>query len=78
MNSTTSAAPLPELLTAAQAAHMCGVSARTLSRWAQSGTAPPPRKIGLGKQGTSRYVRADLMRWIADGCPRVNGGHGDE
>lgn len=60
----------PELLTTAQAAKLCGVGERTFARYASRGDAPPPVKI----VGSTRYRRADLLAWIAAGCPRIDGG----
>jgi predicted DNA-binding transcriptional regulator AlpA len=61
---------IPELLTTAESARLCNVGERTLWRWSRSGTAPPPIRIG-GR--AVRYRRDELLRWIADGCPRVDG-----
>jgi excisionase family DNA binding protein len=61
---------VPELLTTAQAARLLGIGERTLWRHSRSGTAPAPVTIG----GTVRYQRAKLLAWIADGCPRIDGG----
>jgi predicted DNA-binding transcriptional regulator AlpA len=64
-----------ELLTLRDAARLCGVSARTLWGWAESGISPPPLRIG---KGTVRYSRRAYAEWIAVGCPPCNGGHGHE
>lgn len=63
----------PGLLTLKQAAEFCQVSERTFWSWSHSGLAPAPRKIGLGltRRVTSRYSHAELVAWIADGCPPV-------
>ncbi len=60
---------VPELLTTAQAARLLGIGERTLWRHSRSGAAPAPVTIG----GTVRYRRAELLAWIVDGCPRVDG-----
>lgn len=61
-----SGCPPPELLTTAETAHLAGVGKRSLSRWSSSGQAPAPVKIA----GTTvRYRRAEIMAWIAAGCP---------
>jgi predicted DNA-binding transcriptional regulator AlpA len=60
----------PELLTAKQAAQLCSMGERTFWRHAHSGVAPAPVRIG----GSARYRRADLLRWIDAGCPRIEGG----
>jgi excisionase family DNA binding protein len=60
--------PDAELLTTKQAAQLCGVGERTYWRLAHDGRAPAPVKIG----GSARYRRADLLAWIAAGCPHVD------
>jgi len=68
---------VPELLTTAQAARLCGLGKRTVWRHSRSGVMPPPIKLGLGPRAAVRYRRAELMHWIAAGCPPVDGGrHG--
>jgi predicted DNA-binding transcriptional regulator AlpA len=64
----------PELVTTAEAAQMMGVGQRTLWRWSRCGVAPRPLKIGLGRQGAVRYRRRELLAWISDGCPKIDGG----
>jgi predicted DNA-binding transcriptional regulator AlpA len=64
----------PELLTTAQAAKLLGIGTRTLWRWSRSGICPSPVKIGRGLRAAVRYRRAELLQWIADGCPRVERG----
>jgi len=66
-----------ELLTTREAAELCGIGERTLWRWSRTGVAPEALKIGAGKQGAVRYSRTTLLRWIAEGCPRVDGGPAD-
>ncbi len=61
---------IPELLTTAQAAKLCGLGERTFWRHSRSGVAPAPVRIGVA----SRYRRSELLAWIADGCPRIDGG----
>jgi excisionase family DNA binding protein len=70
-NAPTAESIVPELLTRAQAARLLGIGERTLWRHSRSGAAPAPVMIG----GTVRYRRAELLAWIADGCPRIDGGH---
>ncbi len=66
---------VPELLTLAQAAALCGLGPRTLARYSASGLAPCPLKLGNGaKQSASRYRRADLLGWIERGCQPVADG----
>lgn len=63
-----------ELLTTAQAAELLQCGQRTLWRWSRSGICPRPIKIGRGLRAAVRYRRADLLEWIADGCPRAERG----
>ena len=54
------------LLTARQAATMCGKSLRTWRSWDAAGWIPRPVRIGR-----STLWRADELReWVAVGCPR--------
>ncbi|MCE5268286.1 MAG: helix-turn-helix domain-containing protein [Planctomycetaceae bacterium] len=71
---SSNAAPA-ELLTLKELAALCQVSQRTAWQWATDGTAPPPLKIG---KGTVRYSRRAYERWIATGCPRIDGGRNDD
>jgi predicted DNA-binding transcriptional regulator AlpA len=65
--------PVPvELLTIKQTAALCGCGERSLWRWSRSGRAPAPVRIG----GAVRYRRAELLDWIARGCPRCDGRDG--
>jgi predicted DNA-binding transcriptional regulator AlpA len=58
--------PGPLLLTARQAAAMCGKSLRTWRMWDSAGWIPCPVRIGR-----STLWRADELReWVAAGCPR--------
>jgi excisionase family DNA binding protein len=57
----------PELLTTKQAAELLGLGERTLWRYSNSDRAPAPVRIGA----TVRYRRAELMEWIAAGCPAI-------
>jgi predicted DNA-binding transcriptional regulator AlpA len=65
---------VPELLTAAQAARLCGIGQRTLWRWSRSGLAPRPVKIGCGLRAAVRYRRTELLAWCAAGCPTAERG----
>src|SRR5262245_54217057 len=59
-------APGPLLLTARQAASMCGKSLRTWRTWDAAGWIPRPVRIGR-----STLWRADEVRaWVGAGCPR--------
>lgn len=64
---------VPELLTTAQAATLCGMGERTFWRKSRSGVCPGPIKLGAGKNALTRYSRSAIMEWIAAGCPRVAG-----
>ena len=56
----------PLLLTARQAASMCGKSPRTWRMWDAAGRIPQPVRIGR-----STLWRLDELRaWAAAGCPR--------
>lgn len=56
------------LVTAKQAAAMCGKSLRTWRTWDAAGWIPRPVRIGR-----STLWRVDELReWIAAGCPRRN------
>jgi predicted DNA-binding transcriptional regulator AlpA len=65
-SSTDEASPDALLLTARQAASMCGKSLRTWRTWDAAGWIPRPVRIGR-----STLWRADELRdWVAAGCPR--------
>ena len=54
------------LVTAKQAAAMCGKSLRTWRSWDAAGWIPRPVRIGR-----STLWRADeLRKWVVAGCPR--------
>lgn len=57
----------PELLTTRKAAELLGIGERTLWRYANSGRAPAPIRVG----SAVRYRRAELLEWIAAGCPVI-------
>lgn len=58
--------PDPLLVTAKQAAGMCGKSLRTWRTWDAAGWIPRPVRIGR-----STLWRVDeLQEWVAAGCPR--------
>lgn len=42
-------------------------STRTVYRLADGGRMPRPRKLGA----LVRWSRAEIERWVADGCPAV-------
>jgi prophage regulatory protein len=55
------------LLTARQAAGMCGVSLATWWRWDAAGRCPAPIRLSAG---CVRWRRDELESWVACGCPR--------
>jgi predicted DNA-binding transcriptional regulator AlpA len=57
------AAPL--LVTANQAASMCGRSVRTWRAWDSSGRIPSPIRIG----SSTLWRAAELQAWVEAGCP---------
>jgi excisionase family DNA binding protein len=52
---------LDELIDRETAAHLLGVSARTLDRWQSEGSGPA--RINLGRK--VRYRRSSLEAWVA-------------
>lgn len=64
---------VPELIDTHDAARLLGIGTRTLWRWSNSGLAPAPLKIGRGLRAAVRFRRSELLQWIADGCPRLDG-----
>ncbi|MCP4640084.1 MAG: helix-turn-helix domain-containing protein [bacterium] len=55
------------LLDVNQVSQLMNCSVRTIRRWSDTGRMPRPVRIG----GLVRWARADLERWVADGCPPV-------
>lgn len=52
---------MPELMRLSEAAYVTGISARTLTRYSETGAFVPVRMIGK-----RRYVnRAELAAWLA-------------
>ena len=62
----TDARQLPELLTVADIADLLRVSTRTIHRYRSEGRLCEPLLLG-GR--TPRWRRADIQRWLAEGCP---------
>ena len=62
-----------ELMTTTEVAKLISAGERTVWRWSRSGVMPAPLKLSPGRQGAVRFRRAEIMQWIADGCPRVDG-----
>jgi len=54
------------LLTAAEAAALCGISTRSWWTWDALGRIPAPVRIGR----SVRWPAAELSAWVAAGCPR--------
>jgi prophage regulatory protein len=59
--------PDPALLDCKLVAALCGCSPRMVWRMRDTGDIPAPLRLG----GLVRWRRADIERWISDGCPRV-------
>jgi len=55
----------PLLLSASQAAAMCGISIRQWWRWDSMGRVPTAVRIG----STKRWRHEELKSWIQHGCP---------
>jgi predicted DNA-binding transcriptional regulator AlpA len=55
----------PLLLTARQAAAVCGRSLRTWRTWDSSGRIPRPIRIGA----STLWRAAELHAWVDAGCP---------
>lgn len=68
----------PELLTTREAATLINCGERSLWRWARSGLAPAPIRIGSGPRAAVRYRRRDLLAWLENGCKPVEGGDDGE
>ena len=62
----TDAADNVLLLTARQAAAMCGKSLRTWRSWDVAGWIPRPVRIGR----STRWRADELREWVVAGCPR--------
>jgi predicted DNA-binding transcriptional regulator AlpA len=60
------AAVEPLLLSARQAAKVCGVSLATWHRMASAGRCPAPVRLS---RGCVRWRKSDLEEWIFSGCP---------
>ena len=70
MESRVGQMPPRELLSAPQAAEIAGVGERSWWRFVSSGKAPHPVRLGRAV----RWRKAELAKWIADGCPQVRTG----
>jgi prophage regulatory protein len=67
LSAPTADTPLsPLLLTARQAAALCGVSLATWHRMVSAGRCPAPLRLS---PGCVRWRREDLAEWIRLGCP---------
>jgi excisionase family DNA binding protein len=64
------AAEQPVMIDVCAVARMCDVSTRHIRRMADAGRMPAPRRLG----GAIRWVRAEIEKWIADGCRPVRQG----
>ncbi len=56
----------PLLLSARQAAALCGRSVRTWRTWHTSGRVPQPVRIGR----CMYWRRCELVAWVEAGCPK--------
>lgn len=54
------------LVSAQEAAAICGIALRTWWTWDAAGFVPRPVRIG----GSTRWRYDELQHWIAAGCPR--------
>ena len=61
--------PEPLLVDVGEAAALLAVSVPTLRRMISAGRTPQPVRLGR----LLRFRRADLLQWIADGCPSRRG-----
>ena len=57
----------PLLIDAKAVALLTGLSVRTVWRFASCGKIPPPLPVG----GRRLWRRAEIVEWVAAGCPRV-------
>jgi predicted DNA-binding transcriptional regulator AlpA len=57
--------PSPLLVTARQAAQLCGVSVATWWRWEAAGRTPAAVRLG----GSTRWRSDELADWVQAGCP---------
>lgn len=53
------------LVSAAELAHLLGISRSTVWSWHASGEIPLPLRI----RGATRWRRAEIARWVEAGCP---------
>lgn len=56
----------PLMVTAVQAARLCGKSLRTWRTWDSAGKIPRPVRIGR----STLWRFDELKAWVAAGCPR--------
>ncbi len=66
IDESTEAGLAPLLLTAKQAAEICGKSLRTWRTWDAAGWIPRPVRIGR----STLWRFEELREWVAAGCPR--------
>ncbi len=58
----------PLLVSAQDAAKLCGVSTRTWRRWVAMGVAPQPMRIGR----STRWAMKGLQAWVRHELQRLN------
>ena len=67
MTATRPESAAPAMLDVQGVAEMLACSARHVYRMADAGKMPGPVRLGA----SVRWQRAELEKWIADGCPPV-------
>ena len=67
MVSTKTLEVVAELLNVASVAELCGCSARTVRRLADSARMPKPVKVG----SLVRWRRSEVLEWINGGCQPI-------
>ena len=67
LSESSSLPQLSSLISVGEVATLCGCSVRHIRRLADAGKMPPSLRLGA----LQRWRRADIVRWIADGCRPV-------
>lgn len=63
----TTILPEPEVLDRVQAGALIGVTPATLARWARRDVGPRWHKAGKHRGAQVKYIRSDVLAWIAAG-----------
>lgn len=66
LNIQTSQVDGEVLISASEAAKMCGLSRSSFYKLISTGRAPRPIKLGRA----ARWPRQAILEWISAGCPR--------